>query len=307
MPYLPSATRCARALATLAIILWPLSGAAQTSSSVVKSRTFTFKDNSFRLVTVPAGEFLMGSDSGDALEKPAHRVRVESFELAATEVTVRLFRTFAEATGYKTLAEVSGSTWMRDLEALEKGGRPWKMAPVHWRAPGFPQSDEDPVVCISWEDAVAFCEWLAKETGERFRLPTEAEWEYACRGGTTGDYAGNLEEIAWYRANSGGRTHPVGQKKPSAWGLFDMHGNAWEWCADPWQLYEGAPQEGVPDWIKQKKVEPGVLRPLRGGAWGLDKVDYRSGDLRASSRFPYPRNVSCNNSGFRLALSLTRK
>ncbi len=192
---------------------------------------------------------------------------------------------------------------MRDLDALDKGGRPWRMAPVNWRNPGFPQSDYDPVVCISWDDAVAFCEWAAKETGAHIRLPAEAEWEYACRAGTTGDQYGKLDEIAWYRENSGGRTHPVRRKKPNAWGLYDMQGNAWEWCSDTWNLYEGALKEGGPEWLRNAGLDLQSLRPLRGGAWGLDKTDYRSGDLRASSRVPYPNVQSCNNSGFRLARS----
>jgi formylglycine-generating enzyme required for sulfatase activity len=260
----------------------------------------------FELASIPAGEFQMGSDTGDVLEKPTHPVRVGSFQLARTEVTVRLFRAFVDATGYKTQAEKNGSTWKRDLEALEKGGRPWAMGPINWRSPGFPQSEDDPVVCISWGDAVAFCQWLAKETGSQFRLPTEAEWEYACRAGASGDYAGNLEEIAWYRENSNRKTQPVGQKKPNAWGLFDMHGNSWEWCGDVWQLYPGAPTEGLPPWIKEKKVDMTTLRPLKGGAWGLDKIDYRSGDLRITSRVPYPVDQSCNNSGFRVASDLGR-
>ena len=281
----------------------PESNQSQTSPKPdkLKTKAISVKGSTFELVTIPAGDFLMGSATGDAIEKPAHRVHVKSFELATTEVTVKLFRAFTEATGFKTQAETKNSTWLRDLEALEKGGRGWRMAPIHWRAPGFPQSEDDPVVCVSWDDAMAFCEWLSKETGKPFRLPTEAEWEYACRAGTTGDYAGDLEEIAWYRENSDRKTHPVGQKKPNAWGLYDMHGNAWEWCSDMWQLYEGAPQEGLPPWLKEKKTDLTALRPLRGGAWGLDKVDFRSGDLRASSRLPYPRNESCNNSGFRIA------
>ncbi len=262
---------------------------------------FSSKGLRIEMVSIPAGDFLMESASGDAIEKPPHRVQVKSFELARTEVTRKLFGVFVEATGHKTQAEKNNTTWMRDIDALEKGERPWKMAPIHWRAPGFSQSDEDPVVCLSWDDAVAFCEWISKESGETFRLPAEAEWEYACRAGTTGDYAGNLEEIAWYHENSDRRTHPVGQKKPNAWGLYDMHGNAWEWCSDVWNLYQDAPQEGLPPWIKEHKVALSVLRPLRGGGWGLDKIDYRSGDLRTTSRVPYPHDQSCNNSGFRLA------
>jgi formylglycine-generating enzyme required for sulfatase activity len=280
-----------------------LVGAQARTNEQLKTKTLLIRGIRVDFVSIPAGEFLMGSESGDILEKPAHRVHVGAFELAATEVTRKLFDAFAEATGYKTTAEKNGSTWMRDLDGLEKGGRPWRMAPVNWRNPGFPQSDNDPVVCISWNDAVAFCEWAAKETGAHIRLPAEAEWEYACRAGTTGDHYGNLDEIAWYRENSGGRTHPVRQKKPNAWGLCDMQGNAWEWCSGTWTLYEGAPKEGGPEWLKNTGLDLQSLRPLRGGAWGLDRTDYRSGDLRASSRVPYPNVQSCNNSGFRLASS----
>ena len=91
----------------------------------------------------------MGSQTGVVIERPAHRVQVESFQLARTEVTVRLFRVFAEATGFKTQAEKDNSSWLRDLDALEKGGRVWGQAPINWRALGFAQSDDDPVVCVS--------------------------------------------------------------------------------------------------------------------------------------------------------------
>ncbi len=94
-----------------------------------------------------------------------------------------------------------------------------------------------PVVGISWDDAGAYCAWLSEQTGERYALPSEAQWEYACRGGTAtrwycGDDAAGLGDDAWFSENAGGRLHPVGQKRANAWGLYDMHGNCWEWCAD---------------------------------------------------------------------------
>jgi len=93
------------------------------------------------------------------------------------------------------------------------------------------------VVGVSWHDALAYCEWLSEQTGERYRLPTEAEWEYACRAGTEtrwscGDAERDLNKHAWYSANAGSTLHPVAKKRPSPWDLYDMHGNVWEWCAD---------------------------------------------------------------------------
>ena len=100
---------------------------------------------------------------------------------------------------------------------------------------------------ISWYDAMAFCHWLSAETGQEIRLPSESEWEYACRAGTTGAYAGEVSAMGWYRYNSGGRTHPVAQKQPNAWGLYDMHGNVWEWCLDFFTTsYEGARSTAAP-------------------------------------------------------------
>jgi formylglycine-generating enzyme required for sulfatase activity len=209
-----------------------------------------------KLVLIPAGEFLMGSpgwdkDANDD-EKPQHMVRItRPFYLGATEVTVGQFRRFVEKTGYRTEAETDG-----------KGGYGWNEAKgtfeqdpkFTWRTPGFAQTDEHAVVNVSWNDAIAFCEKLSvldglkpfdhvrfrgPWDGEGYRLPTEAEWEYACRAGSTtrysfGDDAASLGAYAWYGRNSN-TIHPAGQKRPNAWGLYDMHGNIWEWC---WDGYE---------------------------------------------------------------------
>jgi formylglycine-generating enzyme required for sulfatase activity len=236
--------------------------ATQASLSAADSKLLKFRIRGvdFELVQIPAGEFQMGSRTGDSDEMPVHKVSIkESFYIGRTEVTVRQFRAFAEATGYKTEAERGNWGFNYAWGFTIVPGRDF-----NWHQSKFPQTEDNPAVYISWNDAVAFCKWLSKETGRYFRLPSEAEWEYACRGGKDLDYSENPNETGWYRENSEGRTHPVGQKKPNAWGLFDMHGNAWEWCLDVWHSnYKGAPIDGSA-WLREDYA---VRRVLRGGSW----------------------------------------
>jgi formylglycine-generating enzyme len=205
------------------------------------------------LVRIERGEFLMGSTKAqvDKLvklfpgtkpewfdgEQPQHRVKItRPFYLAAHQVTVGQFRRFIEKSGYKTEAE----------KASEK---------QNWRAPGFAQGDDHPVVYVSHNDALAFLGWLNQQESEKkrgYRLPTEAEWEYACRAGTRGLYGGNDNPKRLLRiANIGGvddgfqHTAPVGSFAPNAWQLYDMIGNVWEWC-DDWydpEFYQRSPIE----------------------------------------------------------------
>ncbi len=257
----------------------------------------------FQFVRIPPGEFVMGSDQES--ETPRHRVRVRAFDLATTEVTVRQFRAFTEATGYRTDAEKEGDTWTCRWSADDNV--PWRsrgfwntQAGANWRNPGFTQSDEHPVVAISWQDAVEFSKWLSRESGQEFRLPTEAEWEYAARAGNQAEQPAELAAEGWYKVNSGGHTHPVGQKKPNAWGLYDMLGNAWEWVADIWSKdYTGAPADGTARMDVGTAMGPfkaGEVRLLRGGAWCLE-----SATARFASRPPFGLHQRCNNSGFRVA------
>jgi formylglycine-generating enzyme required for sulfatase activity len=135
-----------------------------------------------------------------------------------------------------------------------------------------------PVENISWNDAHLYCEKLAEMTGKAYRLPSEAEWEYACRAGTTGDYATDLDATAWYSGNSGGETHPVGQKQPNAFGLYDMHGNVWEWCQD--------------------QSVSSSRRVVRGGSWYSSGYVYRS--TVSDNELPAARG---NHIGFRVVVA----
>ena len=159
---------------------------------------------------------------------------------------------------------------------------------------------------MSWEDAVEFCRKLSelpveKEAGNVYRLPTEAEWEYACRAGTTtkyslGDDDSELGTYAWFTENSGSKSHPVGGKLPNAWGLYDMHGNVWEWCQDWYGAY---PDRAVTD---PTGTRTGSIRVHRGGSWSHAAENCRSayrGRGYPSSRYDY--------SGFRVSLSPSGK
>ena len=162
------------------------------------------------------------------------------------------------------------------------------------------KGDDRPVEEVSWDDAMAFCRKLTERERAAFRLPegyaytlpTEAQWEYACRAGTTGDYAGNLDSMGWYDQNSRRTTHPVGQKQANAWGLFDMHGNVWEWCADWYGNYPGG---SVTD---PTGVPSGSDRVYRGGGWN-DTASASHSAYRNGSE-PGRREIF---RGFRLALA----
>ena len=198
-------------------------------------------------VRIPAGEFDMGAATSkwDG-ERPVHRVGISKpFLLGKYSVTNREYQRFLEA---------------------NSGSKPTG----YWSNSQF-NDPQQPVVGVSWEDAQVFCQWAG------CRLPTEAEWEYACRAGNPGAYCfgdaeSELEHYAWYDKNSGGKTQPVGQKKPNQWGLYDMHGNVLEWCQD-WfasDYYKRSPK------ADPTGPEKGDSRVLRGGSWGDGPAYLRS-------------------------------
>ncbi len=205
-------------------------------ASDVRSSAMEHRGVRFEFVPIEPGEFLMGSESGGSDEKPVHRVRISRpFEMGKFEVTQ--------------------AQW----EAV-MGNNP----------SNFKGADR-PVETVSWNDVQEFLKRLnARQDGYRYRLPTEAEWEYAARAGSREDRYGELDSIGWYQGNSGGQTHPVGQKQPNAWGLYDMLGDVWEWCQDWYASYaagEAIDPQGPPS---------GQQRVLRGGSWGDDARSLRA-------------------------------
>ncbi len=251
-----------------------------------ETKTFT-NDIGMEFVLISAGSFTMGSGAAgqDSGEQPSHTVEISrSFYLQKTEVTQRQWE------------EVMGNN-------------PSHFSPQYEPKPEEPgpevneYCDDCPVENVSWEDAHKFIDMLNDmEGGEAYRLPTEAEWEYAARAGTTSWFSfgadkKKLTDYAWFELNSDGKTHPVGQKKPNSWGLYDMHGNVFEWVEDDWHNnYEGAPDDGRA-WIDEPR---GADRVVRGGCW----ADV-AGGCRSAYRGIRRPDDSSGFVGFRLARSVT--
>jgi formylglycine-generating enzyme required for sulfatase activity len=253
-------------LLCLSFLSLALFGGALTAQAAAKTYTNSV---GIEFVLIPAGEFLMGSDrekdpaTHDA-ETPQHPVRISKpFYLGTYEVT---------------LAE-------------------WDA--VMGNNPPNPEGGGIPVIFVSWGDAQEFVTRLNEKEGHtRYRLPTEAEWEYAARAGSTGAYsfgddADSFDRYAWYTGNSGGKAHPVGQKEANAWGLYDMYGNVFEWVHDWNGRYADAPA------IDPEGPSSGSYRMFRGGSWNVDAKYCRS-----ASRYAFDSNIRDDFLGFRLALSL---
>jgi formylglycine-generating enzyme required for sulfatase activity len=254
------------------------------------------------MVQIPAGTFIMGAreieqgghsyynhaSSGD--ERPQHSVRVAAFEIGKYPVTFDEFDAFCEATNY--YRRETG----RDRPD-DQGGR-----------------GNRPVTNVSWNDAKAYIDWLNSWSGGGYRLPSEAEWEYACRAGTATRWSfgdlGDPGEYAWWGGSSSSvdedgvetpdstreNAQPVGEKQPNGFGLYDMHGNVWEWCEDPWHdTYEGAPDDGSA-WNTRADNSK---RVLRGGSWLSDELD-----LRSSRRVGDLPTFRTDDIGFRVAKTI---
>ncbi len=252
------------------------------------------------LIKVAGGTFKMGSKDTEAREDETniHEVKVGDFYIGKFEVTVAQFKSFVEIAGYQTEAERIGKSY------IYTGS--WKnMKGINWRhdARGNlrPTSEYDhPVIHVSWNDALAYCKWLSEQTKKSFRLLSEAEWEFAARGGTQNKntkYSGsnNIDEIAWYITSSADKgTFPVGTKKPNQLGIHDLSGNVYEWCGDWYdsEYYLNSPTDNP------KGVPSGISRVVRGGSWH-DAAEKN----RLASRFNGSPAYCGYNIGFRVARS----
>jgi formylglycine-generating enzyme required for sulfatase activity len=239
---------------------------------LVRRSTLFVSAPDIKLAYLPAGEFVMGAPeeddpSGVFGERPMHEVKISrGFYIGVTEVT-----------------QAQWKAVMRSNPSKFRG-------------------DEFPVDNVSWDDTVRFCERLSRLTGKFYRLPTEAEWEYACRAGTQtrfyfGDDPNLLGQYAWWLGNSEGKTHPVGQKKPNAFGLYDMHGNVEEWCSDLFdeEYYKQSPI------IDPENTDSGIFRVLRGGSWW--DLDGSIGlSCRSAAREATYQYMQINTIGFRVVM-----
>ena len=224
------------------------------------------------MVTVEGGTFTMGDEHGEgaANEQPTHQVTLKSFKIAKTETTVAQWRAFCNATG-RAMPEAPSWGWI----------------------------NSHPIVNVSWDDAVAYTDWLSEKMDADYRLPTEAEWEYAAKGGKLSKgtkYSGgrSLDNAGWYDSNSGRQTQAVATKNSNELGIYDMSGNVWEWCKDWYgeDYYKSSPA------TNPKGPTSGEHRVLRGGCWFFDATV-----CRVACRIHRPPSYGNNFRGFRVVLS----
>ena len=285
----------------LAVVSFPVDAAEVAVNSI-----------GLKLVHIPAGEFLMGSpatEKGRRQDEPQRRVKLtRDFEIGQFEVTRGQFREFVEATKYKSDVErgIRGGYGF-DIDTDKLAGPDKKYT---WHFTGFPQTDEHPVVNVTWNDALAFCRWLSEQEKRVYRLPTEAEWEYACRGRSQTAFCngedseqvievGNIvdqdakakfaDRIAVAGSDGHVFTAPVGSYQANAFGLHDMHGNVWEWTAD-W--FGPLP---TTDQIDPQGPASGKDKVIRGGDWYHDWSF-----ARCAQRFPIHPTLYRRHAGFRV-------
>jgi len=248
----------------------------QTANAQAKAESYKQQIDgttlSFEMQAIPAGEFTMGSKKGKKDELPLHKVKLAAFWMGKHEVTWDIYEPFLYRDYEKTH---SVSPVPENVDAVTRPTKPYLDMTFGMGKAG------QPALAMTHYNAIQYCKWLYARTGVFYRLPTEAEWEYASRAGTSteyffGDDESKLSEYGWFKDNSGGKTHPVGLKKPNQWGLFDIYGNVAEWTYDQYipDFYAGNVSDNpvaVPD-----KLYPQVVR---GGSY-----DDLAKDLRSAAR-----------------------
>jgi sulfatase modifying factor 1 len=269
-------------------------GAADGDADVDYRRAIPGSDVSFEMVAIPAGAFTMGSPESEPGrsegEGPQLQISVPAFWIGRYEVTWAEYRQFMALNQAFEKFDEQGVRRLDDKHAVDAVTAPSKLYdPSFTFAPG--EGPRQPAVSMSQYAAKQYTKWLSLITGEFYRLPTEAEWEYACRAGTTtaysfGDDPALLDEYGWYYDNAEDVTHDVGLKQPNPWGLYDMHGNASEWVLDEYRedWYATLAKLDVVVTAEQAYCQPEKLFPrvLRGGSWLMDPPDCRSARRRQS-------------------------
>lgn len=258
-------------------------------------------DSLLRVVRIPAGEFLMGADDGEDDERPAHRAYVDEFHIGTHPVTNREYGQFVKETGHPSpgVRELPLVVAPAEAEAFRRTAESYA-----WRD-GKPPAGRShhPVTLVTIEDAVAYCDWLARRTVKPVRLPTEAEWERASRGDLARSRYPWGDDIDDSRANflhdpaarSKRGTEPVGSYPPNGFQLFDMAGNVWEWVSD----WYAADYYARSQYLNPRGPDAGRLRIVRGGGW----VTSDAGSLRCAYRHEVPEDTYAYSIGFRIAYS----
>lgn len=300
----------------------------QEWASYLKQNILETNSLGMKFIIIPPGEFMMGDTEEEVIQavelmtenvgepsdshkarmnssKPQHEVVISKpFLMGTHELTQNLFRQFVEETNYQTDAEKDGKGGYGFLQ-----GKQVQAPQFLWNTNyGVDQPEVAPVINVSWNDATEFCKWLSTKEGKRYRLPTEAEWEYACRAGTTtmfsfGEELALVKEHAWFTENSLNvdekYPHPVMTKKPNPFGLFDMHGNVYEWCQDWYDESYYTTLAGKKTVDPEGPITKRANRVLRGGCWQRWSMDLKSSYRDRIS--PLNRNL---NVGFRIVCEL---
>ncbi len=249
------------------IVLVVVSFRALTPQSFGEQKAGPTFENSIgmKLALIPAGSFIMGSEPAEKSrqeEEIQHDVKItRPFRIGITEVTQKQ---------WTTVMEINRSQYRGDAFPVEK---------------------------VSWGSTMEFCKRLSAREGKTYRLPTEAEWEYACRAGAKGAFGGTgeMDDMGWYEGNSNGETHVVASKKPNSWGLFDLHGNVAEWCADYY-----SPEYPDGDTVDPTGPKEGKARVVRGGSYA-----YFAASSRCAARSSLPEAYQVSYTGFRVVMEVT--